>query len=409
LIQVSDLVGGYGVSFLVMLVAACLAVFVPGFDRALGPRNDGLRRRWLAVVVAVVSVAVTLFYGEFRLREFDAAQAAGSASPGPRVAIVQGNSLATWKHEPDRQQQIMAEYVGLSQDAVRRASHDGDGRPVDVVIWPETMFRTSLVTADEGATLPPEANATIDEWKSYGPGELKALAAHLGLAVLVGIDRRHVLAGPPIDAHGNPPMQAYNSSVMVEPDGTIHGTYDKVHRVMFGEYVPLVDWIPFFDRIAALTGGIEAGAGPVSMRLGDINYAPNICYETVIPHVIYRHFRTLVRQQQRPDVLVNLTNDAWYWGSSELDMHLACDVFRAVECRTPMIVAANGGISASIDSCGRIVAQSPRQATDVIVADVTLDPRDSVYVATGDWFASVCLLFCVGVAILGWHRAAPSR
>jgi apolipoprotein N-acyltransferase len=123
--------------------------------------------------------------------------------------------------------------------------------------------------------------------------------------------------------------------------------------------------------------------------------------------VIRNHFRALSRQSAPPDVLVNLTNDAWYWGSSELDMHLACDVFRAVECRRPMIVAANGGISASIDSNGRIVEQSPRQQPDVIIADVTLDRRNSPYMAMGDWFAGACLLSCCACAIIGlWKPRA---
>ena len=89
--------------------------------------------------------------------------------------------------------------------------------------------------------------------------------------------------------------------------------------------------------------------------------------------MIRRQVATLDAAGERPDVLVNLTNDAWYWGSSELDMHLACDVFRAVETRTPLVIAANGGISAWIDRHGRIRAQSPRQQPDVILADVELN------------------------------------
>lgn len=396
LIQISDLVGSYGASFLVMLVAACLTAFVPG--------GGSPTRRWVPATVAVIALAATLLYGQFRLREFDALQANDPTTAGPRVAIIQGNSLATWKQERNKTHEIMAEYVGLSEMAVREASQLSDGRPVDLVIWPETMFRTSLVTADEGATLPADATATLDEWKSYAPNELKALTAHLGTAVLVGIDRRHVVAAPPEDDTGFPPLRAYNSSVLVDAEGAIRGTYDKVHRVMFGEYVPLANWVPFFDRIVAIVGGIEAGVDPVAIELGGVHYAPNICYETVLPHVIRRQYAELTARKMLPDVLVNLTNDAWFWGSSELDMHLACDVFRAVECRTPLVVAANGGISASIDSCGRIVRQGPRMATDVIIADVTLDPRQSVYAATGDWFAGFCLLCCVGSAIVGWRR-----
>ena len=79
-----------------------------------------------------------------------------------------------------------------------------------------------------------------------------------------------------------------------------------------------------------------------------------------------------------PDVLVNLTNDGWFWGSAELDMHLACAVFRAIECRKPFLIAANTGFSAAIDSTGRILQQGPRRATDVIVARAEIDHRRSL-------------------------------
>ncbi len=81
----------------------------------------------------------------------------------------------------------------------------------------------------------------------------------------------------------------------------------------------------------------------------------------------------MAAEGKEPDILVNLTNDGWFWGSSELDMHLACGVFRAVECRKPFLIAANTGFSAWIDGDGRIRRQGPRRAKDVIVAEPRLD------------------------------------
>jgi apolipoprotein N-acyltransferase len=108
-------------------------------------------------------------------------------------------------------------------------------------------------------------------------------------------------------------------------------------------------------------------------------------------------------------VLVNLTNDAWYWGSSELDMHLACDVYRAVETRTPLVVAANGGISAWIDAYGRVCAESPRTERDVILADVEPGHMASHYVMFGDWFAGACVTCCIVLAIVGWRGGRLSQ
>ena len=104
-------------------------------------------------------------------------------------------------------------------------------------------------------------------------------------------------------------------------------------------------------------------------------------------------------------MLVNVTNDGWFWGSSELDLHLKCGVMRAVECRKPLLIAANTGLSAWIDGNGRVVRQSPRRQTDVIIADVQADGRHSFYVAHGDWLAGTCFAVCLGLTAFGlWDR-----
>jgi apolipoprotein N-acyltransferase len=113
-------------------------------------------------------------------------------------------------------------------------------------------------------------------------------------------------------------------------------------------------------------------------------------------------------------VLVNLTNDAWYWGSSELDMHLASGVFRAVEMRTPLVIAANRGLSAHVDHLGRIVAATDRDVPATLVATVSLPPRGdsefpSLFAAYGDWFALACLVCCMVLAAIGWRGRRTER
>ena len=285
---------------------------------------------------------------------------------------------------------------------MENAKTRGDGRPVDLVVWPETMFRTAIVTFDPGYKLPPEVTRTPEQIASYGPRDLANLVRRLGTPVLVGVERVH-FAGASRPGEENPPALRYNSATLVDRDGTIVGTYDKVHPVMFGEFIPFAKWLPFLYRITPLTGGIEAGSTPVVLELNDHFYAPNICYETVVPHVIRRHANTLVDGRIPADVLINLTNDAWYWGSSGLDMHLACGVFRAVEARKPLVIAANGGLSAWIDHYGRVRAVSPRQKPDTILADVEPSAMTSVYRDFGDWFAAACLAFCIALAVIGWR------
>src|SRR5690606_19483170 len=109
------------------------------------------------------------------------------------------------------------------------------------------------------------------------------------------------------------------------------------------------------------------------------------------------------------DILVNLTNDGWFWGSSELDMHLACGVFRAVELRKPFLIAANTGFSAWIDSTGNIRQQGPRRDTGFIIATVGLDRRESLYSSVGDLFAGFCLAVSALLALAGLGRYAAGR
>src|SRR5205085_810973 len=152
--------------------------------------------------------------------------------------------------------------------------------------------------------------------------------------------------------------------------------YDKVHPVMFGEYVPLAEYFPWLYQLSPLPGGLDAGSEARSMQVAGVRVSPSICFESTVPHLIAGQVRKLTAQDAQPDLLINLTNDGWFWGSSELDMHLACGVLRAIECRKPFLVAANTGFSAWIDSDGRIIEQGARRATGYIIAKPELDDRE---------------------------------
>jgi apolipoprotein N-acyltransferase len=417
LIQISDLVGEYGVDFVMFLTAACItsAFWNPNFDftqtsanpqSAIRNPQSPITFRPLALLPAVIALAATLTYGYVRINQANSIDESLRAT-GPRIALIQGNSLAEWKSDPAREGQIMNDYLALSKQAVEKARAD-NGRPVDLVVWPETMFRTPLITFDSGAHVPRTESRSADTISSYGPHDLAAVVERTGAPILVGIERWQYRA-PKSDREESRPA-VFNCAVMVGRDGKIVGTYDKAHLVMFGEYIPFAGWLPFLYNISPLTGGTEPGVGPAALRLnGMYCVAPNICYETAIPHVLRRQVQTLENRNEMPDVLVNVTNDAWYWGSSGLDLHLACGVFRAVETRLPLVIAANGGTSAWIDHMGRIRAQSPKMKTDTIVADVEPSSLQSPYVRYGDWFAGLCLAACIFLAIAEWRARRALR
>lgn len=394
-IQIADLAGEYGVTFVILLVAGCLTQSLLNYD------SRPVRLRCYPLVLAAISVGAVLIYGTVIFMKQHSLVRQLDARPGPRIALIQGDTRADWKHDPDRQQRIMDEHVRLSLEAVRQ-SREQDGREVDLVIWPETSFRVTLITVEAGYTPPPERvpAANLTAAQDY----LKLLTRDLGTAVLVGIDRVHVFP----DAQGEFDYDEFNSSVLVDAEGNVVGTYDKMHRVPFGEYIPFADWFPVLYRLTPLTGGIDAGRSPAGLELDGVLYSPNICYESAVPHLIRQH---VARREgsDMPDVLVNLTNDAWYWGSSELDMHLACGVFRAIEMRMPLVIAANGGLSAHIDRLGRVQQVSPRLRTATLLVDLDESYHSgSFYADTGDWLAGGCMVCCLVLGIVGWRSRALS-
>jgi len=388
LIQISDLAGAYAVDFVVMLAAACLARMVPcdGKGWALWP-----------LAPAGLVLAAALFYGWMRLD-------GDCQVPGLRIALVQGSVDIELKHDPSRQKLIHRHYRDLTEEAARRFES------LDLIIWPETMFRETLVTFDEDAA-PPEDwqygeaqfRWAVEETSRRSRNEMADLALRSGVPLVLGVDAYHYGAGG---------VERFNSAAYVDRTGRLRDRYDKMHRVLFGEYVPFADRFPWLQKLTPLPVSLDAGRRPVAFELKTLRIAPNICYESVLPQVIRRQVNLLAREGREPDVLVNLTNDGWFWGSSELDMHLVCGVFRAVECRKPFLIAANTGFSAWIDGDGRILARGPRRAPEVLLAEVAGDARSSFYLRHGDLPAGCCLAACGLLAAVGlwvWRAKRSDR
>jgi apolipoprotein N-acyltransferase len=349
---------------------------------------------WPLLPAAAV-LAAALLYGHLRM-------AGNVTGPGPRIALVQGSIDVKMRYDKDMRGQVFQQYYDLSREAVAK-----EPRP-DLVVWPESMFVTPLVNFAADAQPPPEFDrGPADFRKELQQGvrnsasDREWLARSLGVPLLLGVDGLYF---------GGEGERVYNAAAYVDRDGRLLGRYDKMHLVPFGEYVPFADYWPWLKRLTPLPISVTAGSEPAAFELHPAGnpkdvcrIAPNICYETVLPQVIRRQVHTLAAQGREPDILVNLTNDGWFWGSSELDMHLVCAVFRAVECRKPLLVAANTGFSAWIDSDGNILRQGPRRETRVIFAHPSLDHRRSWYLAHGDWPAGVCLAACGLFAAVGLY------
>jgi apolipoprotein N-acyltransferase len=179
--------------------------------------------------------------------------------------------------------------------------------------------------------------------------------------------------------HGSDPPRAYNSAFLLDGDGVLHGPVDKNVLLVFGEYVPLRDYLGFLDRWFPRAGSLAPGAQPGLLPLGNLTLGLLNCYEDILPGYVGRMMRA-----GAPNVLVNVTNDAWFGDSAEPYQHLSLAVFRSVEQRREMVRSVNTGVSAHIAATGEILQQTPVFRRAVLLAEVVPYAGRTIYSIVGD-------------------------
>jgi len=425
-IQVADLVGAAGVSFVVAMVNGLLAdiVLLAGSSRHRGPADQKAGAAAvghsgsplyspyrpsagvvaLGTVTTIAVVAGTILYGQWRL-----GQTPEYVTEGPLTAALQSNVPQSVKRSFSVSTKLFNELMEKSRAAVAGGA--------ELIVWPETMVQGLLDPA-----LWPYLVGNLDEDKVFH----WALSEHAkgNAYLLVGAYGAEIMT----DGKGERYLGSYNSAYLYRPDGTRDpGRYDKIHLVLFGEYIPFKRWFPWlFEQLKRFlpegynpdyslehgrrytifemnapavggdpndpTGDSVGGAGvlrsnpqsPIPKAQSDRGstgrFAVIICYEDTIPYVA-RNFTLDERGRKRIDWLVNISNDGWFVRfpkdqervipSSELPQHAAICVFRAVENRLAIIRSVNTGISCLIESTGKIrdgylagSAEFPRAAMD---------------------------------------------
>jgi apolipoprotein N-acyltransferase len=331
-------IGIYGLSFVTVLAASLPALLGAS---PLVPISG--RRRWAPAIGAALLVLIPGVFGALRL------EMSPIATSKIWLRVVQPSIPQTMKWEPAAAEDNLRRLLNLSAAPSLR--------PIAAVIWPEaaTPF---LLERDVAVRL--EIGSIVPD-KGY---------------LITGALR----ANPP----PGPVVQMWNSIEALNAAGEIVARYDKAHLVPFGEYFPFREVLPI-KKITAGTIDLSAGPGPRTIALPGLPpFAAAICYEAIFPG-------TIVNEQERPDWILNLTNDAWYGRSSGPFQHLASARTRTIEEGLPMVRVANNGISAVIDATGRV---RTRINLDTIgYADVALPApgRPTFYSHAGDW-ALVALL-----------------
>ncbi len=374
LLQICDLSGGYTLTFTMVLVAASFLIAGYRFFRKRAFNAIG------NVILGVTVIALVLWYGNHQLQQ------PSTAEETLLVGLIQGSMDTDLLSSPEAFQEFQ---INKTRQYQRLTTSALESWPeVDLVVWPENGWPYPDLHPDtDKAALDREAIAQY-EYAHFDAFAKLFVPTRKTPNFLVG-----ALTYDPVK------QDSFGSALFIDDQGIVQNRYYKNHLVMFGEFVPLADWFPLFRKIPAIGKGLVAGDSSITIDVGNFKVTPSICFESTVPHYIRSQVQQLARQNSEPDILVNLTNDGWFYGTSCLDFHLACNVFRAVEMRKPHLVCANTGLSAYIDADGKIIEQGPRRATQTILATVEKTSKTSFYRDIGDLipivFACLAVLGCL--------------
>jgi len=363
-IQIADVAGAWGVSFLIVLVNAALAA-------ALQPRGPH-RTRWAGLIFASVSLVAAVGYGMWRIPRMRDSKAV-------RVALVQGNIPTAVKWDAAFQEEILARYESLTNVAAAT-------RP-DLIVWPETAV----------------------------PGYLGFDEALTQRMLSLSQDAQHpLLVGSPTPVISPEVLSLANSAILID-EGTLAARYDKLHLVPFGEFIPFERTFPWLRNVLPPIGDFIPGHSYTVFQIRNAEFGMRnsysalrtphsalafsvlICFEDIFPDLARRFV------QEGARLLLVITNDAWFGPTAAAYQHAQASTFRAIELRVPIARAANTGWSGCIDPAGRWIGSvQDAEHRELFVAgthtcEVPLSSATSVYRRWGDWFALLCL-----VATLGW-------
>jgi apolipoprotein N-acyltransferase len=367
LIQIASVTGIYGVSFLVVWVS--LSLLSAGLMVVLRPN---VRSIWVGeIFLPVVVVALVFNYGFLQLRHEPA------VARTLRVALIQPSIPQTLIWDTSRDQERFHELIRLSEQALTNR--------LDLVIWPE-------------AAVP-----SFARWDTNIYPAITNLVRRYHTWLVLGSDDIARAAQP---AKGDG-YEYYNASFLVRPDGEFVSRYRKRNLVVFGEYIPLVRWLPFVKWFTPIEGGFTPGDRPVPFVLANpaAKTSVLICFEDIFPHLAREY------ADDDTDFLVNITNNGWFGEGAAQWQHAAGAIFRAVENGLPLIRCSNNGMTGWVDSCGRLrqVFRDDRGAiygAGFLTAEIPLlgageKRAPTFYHEHGDWFGWVC----VGIAAVMLFRA----
>ncbi len=370
LIQIAEWTGVTGVSFVVVFFNLSLWL---GWRR-LKAENFSMKSWRYEFSVALFLVVLCLVVGMRKLL------------PPANPAASRPHQLVLALVQPSIPQEVKFEAMSreTQRSILRRLTLLVAATRPDLMVWPET----ALV---DGPNYDPDSRA----W-------LLDLAGQTRIPLLFGtLDA--MSRDPGKSAGGKRRIRYFNAAMLLDSTGHFGPVYHKLHLVPFGEYIPFVRWIPWMRQLTPIPGSFTAGEKTVLFEVNGAKLGPLICFEDTLPGLS----RDLVNQGA--DILLNLTNDAWFKDSPGAEMHARNAIFRAIETRRPLVRCTNHGLTCVIAPTGQIAVQLAPFHEGFLNASVSWDahaPR-TFYTRHGDWFPIACLL--LGAAGFGATFRRVSR
>ncbi len=340
-IQVADVTGPYGPSFVILLVNATLFGVVRQWSRKIFPFKE--------VIITVLILPGILIYGYLRMGVVDRQII---QNPPLKIGLVQGNIDQSVKWDESFQKETLRIYEKLSFKVAQ-------DKP-SLIIWPETA--TPFFFQDA---------------KEYQPFVLD-IPKKTNAFLLFGTPSYKLQKGK---------VNHYNSAYLVSPSGELVGKYDKIHLVPFGEYIPMQDLLFFIGSLGEGIGDFKSGKEIYNFSLPQGKFGVLICFEIIFPDLCRRFVKG------GANFLVTITNDAWFGKTSAPYQHFSMAVFRAVENRVFVARAANTGITGVVDPKGKIVKQGGIFTEEAMSGTIRFSNQRTFYTLYGDFFAWACTVF----------------
>jgi len=383
LIQIADITGVYGITFTILMINVTLFEL---YKYLIKKRNLPKQQ------IIITGVLLLTFYCYGIIRTFNVKNIENKARP-IKIGSIQPCTPLVSKDRIKQERNIRLKVFKMTEELLKK-------HRIDILIWPESAAQFIYKSPEFMDAYRKPIEEFVKKYKVY------FIFSDIE-KTLWGINRKGILEEYiPFLPNSNAQYRSlrelrikyYSTAVLLDRDANIIGNYRKNYPLAFAEYMPLSETFPFLKTIFAEVGDFSAGDTITVFKTDLCNFAPSICYEIIIPSFTRKFLL------QDSNLIINLTNDAWFGDTRASHEHLSLALFRAIENRVPIVRATNSGISTCISATGTFTVPPTETFTDAtIVSEVKPIKIWSFYTKMGDVFGYIVLIAGIFLFVFGHY------